>query len=123
MTMVGLCVAIFTLPVMIPVIIKDLEPLPSLDQLQPLLLITFVQIMLMFITNFAISITFPLLVAVSITLALPAFCIKFWSATGWSIVSAQIYSFESNWKSEFNNNANNRSGGIILRHHYTVHSA
>ena len=94
--MVGLCVAIFTLPVMIPVIIKDLEPLPSIDQLQPLLLITFVQIMLMFITNFAISITFPLLVAVSTTLALPAFCIKFWSATGWSIVSSQIYSFGSN---------------------------
>ena len=70
--MVGICLALLTLPAMITIFAKELEPLPQLNDLTMLLRPALIQLVMMFFINCAISLTFPLFVSLVCALTLPA---------------------------------------------------
>ena len=72
LTLMGICLALLTLPATITIIANELEPLPQLNDLKMLLRPALIQLVIMFFINSAISLTFPLFVSVACALTLPA---------------------------------------------------
>lgn len=67
--MVGLCIAVLTLPIVSVVVTKRLESFPELWL--TILLSTLCQVTIGFFVNYGLSVTNPLYIAVSSTLTMP----------------------------------------------------
>ena len=69
LTMVGLCIAVLTLPIISVVVTKKLESFPELWL--TVLLSALCQVAIGFFVNYGLSVTNPLYIAVSSTLVMP----------------------------------------------------